>query len=95
MNSVEKRVWWNLEELEQMDASELHARRLNAKEVFTFMKNETHIKTPEIFVFPVAGGTVKTAGGDRCLRPSTFIRDRPERGGEQGILQGQASQDFF
>ena len=34
----------DIEELEEMDASELHARRLNAKEVF---------------IFPVADGTVK------------------------------------
>ena len=39
------------EELEQMDASEIHARRLNAKEVLTSMKNGK-------FVFPVADGTV-------------------------------------
>ena len=30
----------DIEELEQIDASELHARRLNAKEVFTPMKGE-------------------------------------------------------
>ena len=30
----------DIEELEQMDASEIHARRLNAKEVMTSMKNE-------------------------------------------------------
>ena len=30
----------DIEELEQMDASEIHARRLNAKEVFSPMKNE-------------------------------------------------------
>ena len=60
-----------------MDASEMHARRLNAKEVSTPM-------THEKFVFPVADGTVKNRGGDRRLGPSTSIQDRPERGGEQG-----------
>ena len=30
----------DIEELEEMDASELHARRLNAKEVLTPMKGE-------------------------------------------------------
>ena len=30
----------NIEEWEQMDASELHARRLNAKEVLTPMKGD-------------------------------------------------------
>ena len=47
-------------ELEQMDASEIHARRLNAnnaKEVLTPMKNEK-------CVFPVADGTVINPGGD-------------------------------
>ena len=39
------------EELEEMDATELHARRLNAKEVLTPM-------TGDNFMFPVADGTV-------------------------------------
>ena len=52
------------EELEEMDASELHARRLNAKEMFTPRKGDN-------FVFPVADGTLKTPGGDRRLKPST------------------------
>ena len=42
----------DIEELEEMDASELHARRPNAKEVLTPMKVEK-------FIFPVADGTVK------------------------------------
>ena len=42
----------DIEELEEMDASELHARRLNAKEVLTPMKGDN-------FIFPVADGTVK------------------------------------
>ena len=42
----------DIEELEQMDASELHARRLNAKEVLTPMKGEH-------FIFPVADGQNK------------------------------------
>ena len=62
----------DIEELEQMDASELHARRLNAKEVSTPMKGEK-------FIFPVAGGTVKISGGDQDLRTSTVIRDSPDR----------------
>ena len=43
----------DIEELEEVDASELHARRLNAKEVSTPMKGDN-------FIFPVADGTVKT-----------------------------------
>ena len=56
----------DIEDLEQMDASEIHARRLNAKEVLTPMKNEN-------FVFPVAGRTFKTPGEDRSLGPPTLI----------------------
>ena len=54
----------DIEELENLDASEIHARRLNAKEVLTTVKGEH-------FIFPVADGTVKTPGGDRRQRPST------------------------
>ena len=75
----------DIEELEEMDASELHARRLNAKEVLTPMKTDN-------FIFPVADGTVKTPGGDRRPKPSTFIRDRPERGGEQEVLRGESDE---
>ena len=60
----------DIEELEEMDALEIHARRLNAKEVLTPMKGDS-------FMFPVADGTVKIFGGDRRLRPSTLIRDCP------------------
>ena len=73
----------DIEELEEMDASEIHARRLDAKEVLTPMKGDN-------FVFPVADGTVKTSEGDRRLKPSVFIRDRPERGEEQEILRGES-----
>ena len=66
----------DVEELEQMDASELHARRLNAKEVSTPMRGET-------FIFPIADGTDKLSGGDQDLRTSTLIRDYPDRGEEQ------------
>ena len=67
-----------IEELEQMDASEIHARRLNTKELLTFMKNEK-------FVFPVADGTVKTSGGDRRL-------ERPERGEAQEVFRGESDE---
>ena len=66
-----------------MDASELHARRLNAKEVLMPMKGEQ-------FIFPGADGAVKISGGDRRLRPSTFIRNRPERGEEREVFQGES-----
>ena len=73
----------DIEELEEMDASELHARRLNAKEVFTPMNGE-------IFIFPIADGTVKHSRGDQVLRTSTLIWDRPDRGEEQGNLRGES-----
>ena len=66
-------------ELEKMDASEFHARRLNAKEVLT-PQNSEH------FIFPIADGTVKLSGGDQVLRTFTFIRDKPDRGEEPGNL---------
>ena len=71
----------DIEELEEMDASDIHARRLNAKEVLTPKKGDN-------FIFPVADGTVKISGGDRRLRTSTLIWDRPDQGKEQEILQG-------
>ena len=43
----------DIEELEEMDASEIHARRLNAKDVLTPTKGDN-------FIFPVADGTVET-----------------------------------
>ena len=70
----------DIEELEEMDASELHARRLNAKEVLTPMKGDN-------FMFPVADRTVKTPVGDQRLRPTTLTRDRPERGQEQEVIR--------
>ena len=73
----------DIEELEEMDASELHARRLNAKEVLTPTKVDN-------FIFPVADGTVKTPGGNRRLTPSTFVRDRPERVEEQEVFRGES-----
>ena len=51
-----------------MDASELHARRLNAKEVLT-PKNGDQI------IFPVADGTVKISGKDQDLITSTLMQD--------------------
>ena len=63
------------EELKEMEASELHARRPNAMEVLTPMKGD-------YFIFPVPDGTIET----RRLKPSTFIRDRPERREEQEVF---------
>ena len=62
----------DIEELGEMDASEIHAKRLNAKEVSTPMSGEN-------FNLPIEDGTVKLSGGDQRLRTSTLIRDRPDR----------------
>ena len=45
----------DIEELENLDASEIRARRLNAEEVLTPMKRD-------IFVFPIAEETVTLSG---------------------------------
>ena len=73
----------DIEELEQMDASEIHARRPNAKEVLTPTKGDN-------FIVPVADGTVKISGADQRLRTSTLIRERPERGEEQNVLRRES-----
>ena len=73
----------DVEELEQVDASEIHARRLHAKGELTPMKGDN-------FIFPVADGTVNISGGDQRLRTSTLIRGRSDRGEEQEILQGES-----
>ena len=44
----------------------------------------------KMFIFMVADGTVKLAGGDQRLITSTLIRDRPDRGEEQGNLLGES-----
>ena len=54
----------DIEELEEMDASELHARRLNAKEVLTPKSG--------FFAFLIANGKVKLSGGDQVLRSPTL-----------------------
>ena len=79
-------------EMEKMDASEIHAERLNAKEVLTSMNGEK-------IIFPVADGTLKLSGGDQVLRTSTLIWDRPDRGEDQGNppgeLDGSSSTHFY
>ena len=56
-----RRIWKedimvaDIGQLEEVDASELHARRLNGKEVLTPQRSGN-------FIFPVADGTVKIFG---------------------------------
>ena len=57
----------DIEELEEMDASQLHARRLNAREVLTPQRSGN-------VTFPVADGTVKIFGREQRLRTSTLTR---------------------
>ena len=63
-----------VEELETMDALEIYAKRLNAKEVIT-------PKSGEYFIFPIPG-TVKLSGRDHGIRTSTSMRDQPENSEE-------------
>ena len=67
----------DIEELEQMDASEIRVWR---KEVSTSMKGEN-------LTSPVADGKLKISGVDQDLRTSTLIRENPDRREEQDILQ--------
>ena len=70
----------DIEELETMDASEIYSKRRNAKEVIFLQENGK-------FIFPVAEGRIKFAGGDQDLRTSTSIRDDP--------IQGESNVDFL
>ena len=60
-----------ISDLEELDASEIYSKRLNAKEVIFFPNKE---------IFPIADGRIKTPGGDQELKTSTLIRPRPIRG---------------
>ena len=62
----------DIEELEEMDASEIHSKRLNAKEV-SMPQNGGKC------FFPIADGTVKLSGVDQVLRASAQVGDRPDR----------------
>ena len=71
--------------VENLDASEIHARRRNAKGIVT-------PKNCENFTFPVADGTVELSGGDRGIQKSTLMRDQPARGEElSGDLRGSSA----
>ena len=75
----------DIEELEEVDASELHARRLNAEEVLTPQRSGN-------FIFPVEHGTVKIFGIEQRPRTSTLTRERREWGEEQEILKSDSFQ---
>ena len=63
----------DIEELEEMDASKLYARRLNAKDVLTPQRSGN-------FICPGGDGTVIIFGREQRLGTSTLTWDRPERG---------------
>ena len=75
----------DIEELKEMDATEIHARRLNAKQVLSPWRSGN-------FIFPIADGTVKICGWEQRLGTSTLARDRLERGEEEEILQGKSDE---
>ena len=75
----------DIEELEEMDASELHSRRRHAKEVLTSQRSGN-------FIFQIEDGTVKIFRGEQRLRTSTLAWDRPEKGEEQEILEGKSDE---
>ena len=76
----------DLEELETMDASEINSKRLNAKEVIFPKEGE--------FIFPIAGGRIKTPGEDQELRTSTLTRPRPNRGEGHVDFLGESEGSF-
>ena len=62
----------DLEELETMGASEVHSKRLNAREVIFPQESGKH--------FPAADGRINLSGRDQDLRTPTLIREHPSRG---------------
>ena len=73
----------DIEELENMGASEIHRRRINAKEVLTPQRRE-------YFKFPVADGTAKLSGRVQEFREPTQRREQPVGSeGFSGEVQGE------
>ena len=66
-----------------MDASDIHAERLNAKEVIM-------PKSGDEFTFPTADGMVKPFGGDQELKSSALIRNQPIRGESHHDFLGES-----
>ena len=74
----------DVEELENLEASENHARRLDAKEVLMPNRGEN-------FKFRVADGTVELAGRDPASRRSISSQDHPARDEEHNdVPQGES-----
>ena len=66
-----------------MDASEIHSKRLNAKEVIFPKQNGK-------FIFAVADGRIKFIGRDQELRTFTLIREHPIRVGSHVDFLGES-----
>ena len=76
----------DIEELENLDASEIYLQRLNAKEVLL-----THRKGE--FVFPVSDGSAKLSGRDFEFQESTPRREQTVRSeGLSGDSHGEAEE---
>ena len=73
----------DIQELEKMEASEIHPRRINAKEVLISQKEEE-------FIFPAADGTATLSGRD-CEFPEPTVRREQTVSSEDlsGGLQGE------
>ena len=76
-------IFW-LADAQELDASEVHVRRLNAKEVLV-------PKNRDEFIFPCADGAVKLEGKDQEVRTSIPTRNHPEQGERHcDNIQGEA-----
>ena len=74
----------DIEQLKNVHASEIPARRLNAKEIITPKNGEN--------IFPVADGTAKLSGRHQGTRKSTPTRDQPVRREDfRGDFQGSSA----
>ena len=58
----------DLEELEMMDASEIHSKKTQCE------RGDTSQRKRRIYFSPIADGRIKTLGGDQDLRTSTLVR---------------------
>ena len=73
----------DLEELETMDALEIYAKRLNAKEVIFPRENGK-------FIFPITDGPIKLPGGGQGLITSALTREPPIRGESRVDFLGES-----
>ena len=76
----------DIEELENLDASEICPRRLNGKEVLTLQRGEN-------FIFSDADGTAELSGRDYEFREPTLRREQPVRSEDlSGETQGESGE---